>query len=81
MEDTKEDIKGIYKKTYKRIYKRDEKTATRARNCKYCNSRAAFRSHRRHFLEFLRTRLTGKVPFRCSNCHRRYWTIVDPRDV
>jgi len=59
----------------------DELHSARARACDYCGSKSAFRSHRKHFFEFLRTRLTGKVPFRCTNCRRRYWIVVDPRDV
>jgi uncharacterized protein with PIN domain len=49
--------------------------------CEHCKSKAAFRSHRKNFLEFLRTKFTGKVPFRCAKCHRRYWKSVDPRDI
>ncbi len=49
--------------------------------CKYCGTDTAFRSHRKHFLEFLRTRLTGKVPFRCHRCDRRFWIVIDPRDI
>jgi uncharacterized protein with PIN domain len=29
----------------------------------------------------LRTRFTGKVPFRCTKCHRRYWKRIDHRDL
>jgi DNA-directed RNA polymerase subunit RPC12/RpoP len=49
--------------------------------CKYCGTQTAFRSHRKHFFEFLRTRLTGKVPFRCNRCERRFWALIDPRDI
>jgi hypothetical protein len=50
-------------------------------DCMYCGTNTAFRSHRKHFFEFLRTRLTGKVPFRCHRCNRRFWAIIDPRDL
>ena len=50
-------------------------------DCKYCGRNTAFRAHRKHFFEFLRTRLTGKVPFRCHRCDSRFWAIIDPRDI
>ena len=49
--------------------------------CIYCFTHTAFRSHRKGFLEFLKTRLTGKVPFRCKTCKRRFWLRIDPRDI
>jgi len=52
-----------------------------ALDCRFCGATAALRSHRRNFLEFLRTRLTGKVPFRCNRCKRRSWFLIDPRDI
>ncbi len=50
-------------------------------DCKYCGHNTALRSHRKYFFEFLRTRLTGMVPFRCHHCKRRFWAIIDPRDI
>jgi len=49
-------------------------------NCKFCGTNTALRSHRKHFFEYLRSRLTGKVPYRCHRCHRRFWAIID-RDI
>jgi len=49
--------------------------------CPVCGKKAASRSHRKHYFEFLRTRLTGKVPFRCTYCKRRMWLLIDPRDI
>jgi hypothetical protein len=49
--------------------------------CIHCGTYTAIRSHRRNFLQFLRTRLTGKVPFRCTKCNRRFWLYIDPRDI
>jgi hypothetical protein len=49
--------------------------------CGFCGLKTAFRSHRKHFIEFLRTRLTGKVPFRCTRCKRRFWSLIDPNDI
>jgi hypothetical protein len=49
--------------------------------CAHCGSQAAVRAHRKRPWEFLRTRLTGKVPFRCRQCHRRFWQWIDPRDI
>jgi hypothetical protein len=49
--------------------------------CTLCGAKAAFRSHRKHFFEFLRTRLTGKVPFRCIHCKRRFWLLIDPHEI
>lgn len=49
--------------------------------CVRCGAQSAVRSHRKHMYEFLRTRLTGKVPFRCPHCHRRFWVAIDPRDI
>jgi len=50
-------------------------------DCKYCGTNTAHRSHRRNFLEKLRSRLTGKLPFRCNRCRRRFWVTVDARDL
>ena len=50
-------------------------------DCRYCGTHTAFRSHRKNFIEFLLSRLTGKVPFRCHRCTRRFWGILDPRDI
>ena len=50
-------------------------------SCKYCGTHTAFRSHRKNFIEFLRTRLTGMVPFRCYRCQRRFWALIDARDI
>lgn len=52
-----------------------------AMTCPVCGKKAASRSHRKHYFEFLRTRLTGKVPFRCTYCKRRMWLLIDPRDI
>jgi predicted RNA-binding Zn-ribbon protein involved in translation (DUF1610 family) len=49
--------------------------------CPYCGKMTASRSHRKYFFEFLRTRWTGKVPFRCTSCQRRAWLLIDPRDI
>jgi DNA-directed RNA polymerase subunit RPC12/RpoP len=49
-------------------------------DCKYCGTATALRSHRKNFFEFLRTRFSGKVPFRCTRCNRRFWQLIDPRD-
>jgi uncharacterized protein with PIN domain len=46
-------------------------------HCMYCGTNTAFRSHRKHFLEFLRTYLTEKVPYRCHRCQRRFWAHRD----
>jgi len=58
-----------------------KKSAKLGCKCKHCKANAAFRSHRRNFLEFWRTRLTGKVPFHCTKCNRRYWDVIDPVDI
>jgi len=50
-------------------------------DCKYCGTHTAHRSRRKTFLEKLRSRLTGKLPFRCKRCHRRFWAAVDARDL
>ena len=50
-------------------------------DCKYCGHNTALRAHRKYFFEFLRTRLTGMVPFRCHHCKRRFWAMIDPRDI
>jgi hypothetical protein len=50
-------------------------------HCDCCGTAGAFRSRRTHFIEFLRTRFTGKVPFRCAHCKRRFWFHIDPRDL
>jgi hypothetical protein len=52
-----------------------------AMTCPVCGKPTARRSHRRHYFEFLRTRWTGKVPFRCVTCQRRMWLLIDPRDI
>jgi len=50
-------------------------------HCDFCCTAAAFRSRRTNFIEFLRTRLAGKVPFRCLHCNHRFWFPIDPRDI
>jgi hypothetical protein len=50
-------------------------------DCSYCATPTAFRSHRTSVFEYLRTRLSGKVPFRCTKCKRRFWIAIDPRDI
>jgi hypothetical protein len=52
-----------------------------ARTCDYCGLSTALRSHRRNFFEHLRTRFSGKVPFRCTHCKHRFWLTIDPRDI
>jgi hypothetical protein len=52
-----------------------------ALDCLYCGTTTALRSHRKNFAEVLRTRMTGKVPFRCVRCSRRFWLAIDPRDI
>ena len=49
--------------------------------CPHCGKQSALRSRRKHFLERLRTRLSGKVPFRCERCGLRFWAWIDPRDI
>jgi hypothetical protein len=49
-------------------------------DCVRCGAQTAMRCHRKFPWEFLRTRLTGKVPFRCQRCRRRFWQWIDPRD-
>jgi hypothetical protein len=46
-----------------------------------CGEITARRSHRRGFIERLRSKLTGKVPFRCKSCNSREWMKVDRRDL
>jgi hypothetical protein len=50
-------------------------------DCKCCGTHTALRSRKKNFLEVLRSRLTGKIPFRCHRCHRRFWAAIDPRDL
>ena len=61
--------------------KPDSYTHKHALTCKFCGTPTSLRSHRKNIFEFLRTRCTGKVPFRCSRCLRRFWQIIDPRDL
>lgn len=49
--------------------------------CSHCSTPTAFRSHRKNIFEYLRTHLSGKVPFRCTKCKRRFWIAIDPRDI
>jgi hypothetical protein len=60
----------------KPVKKRVKNDSNGELDCMYCGTNTALRSHRKHFFEYLRTRLTGKVPFRCRRCHRRFWAIM-----
>lgn len=49
--------------------------------CLECGERSALRSHRRGWFEHLRSRMTGKVPFRCMRCKKRFWKKIKPEDM
>lgn len=49
--------------------------------CPHCVKQSALRSHRRNFIERLRAKITGKVPFRCERCGERFWAWIDPQDI
>ena len=43
--------------------------------CPRCGKEALFRSHRRNFLEKLRSRF-GRYPFRCHACGHRFFKVI-----
>jgi hypothetical protein len=61
--------------------KRDIYVSGTRHTCKFCGKPSALRSHRKNYFEFLRTRWTGMVPFRCGACKRRFWDLIDSRDI
>ncbi|HEX8924888.1 MAG TPA: hypothetical protein VF786_03810 [Terriglobales bacterium] len=53
---------------------------SRGEECGACGKEKSYRAHRRWW-ERIRTKIDGKVPYRCRECGHKEYHWIDPRDL